>query len=529
MGTTEPLALARQVSGALDALVRAAFANPPSVDALADRLVAVWLAAGGLALELSPTTLSSQGVVYLRADAGRGRWLLPAFMAGMHSIALAKDGSHALGLISLAHELAALRMDAKALEQFSAWVWGEGAEGLTIGVDAGILEVGSVRERSEGSSQSDQLRAVRSASMVGEEVTAMDGADLDRAALREELAAPLALYETGVTHRAFELPESERRSLGRAVDDPIAWLEIELSVALNGPAILVERLPVSRIVRGIIGRIKSGTTTDARLVERLYGIRGKRPDVWRGLVDGGVGSALGANISLIDPLLLALVQDKEIGGDLARALLARATDDESRRAVGRLGVRQLLACGVLAPEVTVETAAQIVAITLAVEPELLRFVLARVPHRLGIAPVAELPQPHVSAARELISRALLQRPVEDAVVALIKRSEDRALIADLAKRMRRRLGADFLPSAVKSAAAVLAADPQGALLVAALSSHPCAKREVKLALLQALDHQGTQAACELAQSSFWIRFDDRDVRRARLRLGRHSATRARAP
>ena len=495
-----------------------AAANPDGLNVFVDRVVEAWRPLPGFRFTLSATTLlTPTGAPCLHADAHRGRWLLPAFMAGVYSIGVGVDGALALGLQSLAVELAALRLETPSLERFASWVWGEGAEGLELGLGFGVLEVGSVREASDQKSQSDRLRAVRTAPLVGDNDVVIAGDDLDRAAVREELAAPLALYAQGAAAAAFELAESERRGLGRDTGDAAAWLNVELAVALDGPAFLRERFPAGRIVGAVLARLGSTDVDVVGLVDGVLALRERHAAVWQGLVERGFGAQVARALPLTaQKTLSTLLTDDALAEDVACALLARVIDDASAEALGRAcGLRPLVKALSDADEAA---ARALVRVTVAVEPARLVAVLDGLPLKVRRAALRAVPLAHGDDVAALVAVAIDEGAVDHELVALACVAGDGRHLARLARRLHLRRGGEWSAVSLRLIARTLAEDAVGAAAVAAVANHLFTGQAVKVSLLDALRASPHESARARAAKACLRRFELFEVRERCRRL-----------
>lgn len=526
---------ARQLAGAIDALVRGTRSNPVAAFALAQRVIALWRELPGIVFEVTPDTMALDGVAVFRADAQVGRWLLPAFMAGIHSIGIADERAAALGLQALAHELSGLTIDMAALSRFSSWVWGEGAEGLALGLGFGILEVGSARERVDQKTQSDQLRLVRATpAFVGDDEndTLMNAGELDRAAVLEELSAPLELFARSAASNAFALGEQERLTIGRAVNDLEPWLIAELRASIEGPACLVERLPATRIARNILGRLESTVVGDgdglAVVLLRLMPLRDQRADVWQCLIEGGLADVIGRRLQprwlhqpspLPRSLVTSMLESTGLAVALIDSMLSVAISDDDLADLGRLGARALLALEVVTPT----TAARLArAVALGEPGQLGRFVAALPPATQRIA-VTLLPSGSVRAVRDVVIAALQADKAEDALLLLAAASGDAVVLRSLIQRIGRNLARDVPVSVVRVAFETAVDHEDLAAEVARLATKARTPRAVKIIALNALMTSPVTSARARASSTWWERFEDVSVtsRRRRLRETLH--------
>ena len=527
--TTAELQSARQLAGGIDALVRMAVTHPAQVDELAKRVLANWSESPSLLLTVTPDALWWRETALLRADDKKGRWLLPIFMAGVYEVGLSAEGNSHTGLVSFANEVAALRVSTEALHQFANWLWGEGAEGMVLAVGVGILEVDSLRERTDKSSQTDQVRAVRGAGLVGDNIVTLTSDDLDRAAIREELQVPLTLYQDGARAAAFRLDDDERRQWAKDIDDLSGWVELELAAAMVGPPALVDRLPTSRLVRVVRDRLASAAH-DSEAVERIVRttltLRQSRPDVWEALIATDLANLLGTVLALNADCLPVLIREHDMIPSLARALLLRAESPAQREALGELGAETLARSASVTTDDGADGARRIgtlIDIASTTSSSMIPRLIRSLPQQRWAEALHTAPATAAAGLTDVLDALLKARVIDIGLVIFLERSADVSRTAIFAMRVRQSRGRCLAPGAVSVACRYLARDVDTAVTMAGVANHPFTDRHIKLAMLRALSG-APQAAKQRATGTIFRYLDDEDVFAARKQLGRETNT-----
>lgn len=276
------------MGGAFDALVRSIRGMADRDRQVAIRLLAQWKNLPDADLTIGPLTLTTGGVVAVEAGEHTGRWLLPAFMAGLTSVRL-REGATPEALMALALELSSLSATEAAVERFSSWLWSDGAEGFDVRVE---------RSFADGAGVADTGRAAGLLAVRGATAVAMDGAvaiatvDLDRAAARDELAVSLNLFVQGAQARAFDVSPEVAARLRIDVDDAGHWAQHEIAAVLANES-LRALVPPSRIAAGLLARLETHVLPLLPVVSDIAREPGKfHRAVFDALVAGGISETL---------------------------------------------------------------------------------------------------------------------------------------------------------------------------------------------------------------------------------------------
>jgi signal transduction histidine kinase len=313
---TDPVNNARILAASLDGLVRACRARSAAVGAIAERILVRWAECPDVVFRIEATSLLVGEEEVLSGEDEEGRWLLPAFMAGLKSIGVA-EAPDAADLVRLGSELAALGPSLPSIHRFRDWLWSEGAEGFEVLLDYGFSE-GLDAALTDLDRQREMLRAMRAeaASSLSAGARRIASADLDAAAARSEFETPLTAYERKLDEERLRLDAGEASSLARACDDSVFWIDAQVFLSLAYPE-LQSLIPPERMARRMLSLVSAGGS--GRFVSFLVEMRRRKEPYARQLLDAleteAAGEALGCGVAL---------GDAEIKG-VGEILLAPAT------------------------------------------------------------------------------------------------------------------------------------------------------------------------------------------------------------
>ncbi len=528
-GRGGPPPAARVLATALDGLVRSTRAGMPTTDAIGDRTFGLWQEHSDVELRLEPTVLFVDEQPVLRASPDEGRWLLPAFMAGLRGIRLTEDCGTG-DLLRLATELSALESTLPAITRFRDWLWADGAEGFEVSLDnsftddaeAAFIDETAVRQR---------IAAIRleAANALCVEAHRVATRELDAAAARDEFHTAFELFSDAVAGDLYRLAPARGEELRRRCEQSIAWEDGQVFLALAYPE-LQSALPPVTLARRL------GALADRRADARFLGLiltLLKRGDVAsRGLLhalqEAAVPTRVAARLDPSEgllPSLAALLEhpDSPVVGDLVLGLLLRCREE---RAVAALLARLLTEAGAETvcracriSELDPECAFVLVRLLLHVKaPErCLSDLLARVPREASLRLLVELPtRVLLQLPRRLEEALTLGRPesTSKAIQQLLGR-QDRALVE--------RIGQIFLEcperawnrAAVTGLLSALAAHGLGGRFLVPMVRSRKEAPELRIMALDLLDGDPV-AQAEAVRRSLKERFDDPAIR-ARVR------------
>lgn len=234
---------ARVAAGALDALVRALRTQQPGMDPLIERAWEILVHEPAPRLELGATACTIDGEVALDADAERGRWLLPAFMAGLRSLTVEED-SRPADVVALGQALSTLRCVPSMLGQFADWIWSDGLEGVRAELHTSFAEILEVPD--DPARHVVEIRAVRSemADALASELR-VTANDLDAAAVLAEFQAPLDTFTQHSQAGNLSLAPAEATDLRHRSEETAFWVRQEIMLALAHPELRKSMSPRS--------------------------------------------------------------------------------------------------------------------------------------------------------------------------------------------------------------------------------------------------------------------------------------------
>lgn len=227
-----PIALA--LGGLIHSMQQGAF----DLEGMARQAIDAWLATPDATLTLDGTSLLVDGQEALGPKAKEGRWVLPAFMAGLREIRIDEVGPEVNDMLRFAEELANLKPQAEAVEGFRDWLWMDGAEGFvcvcedsfTDALDAAFVDPTTAKQ---------ELMALRSeaAMSLSDTTLAVHSRDLDAAAVREEFQLPLDALLASAREHGFDVDDARRAELKRGCEDPAFWVKAQVDFAAAHPAL----------------------------------------------------------------------------------------------------------------------------------------------------------------------------------------------------------------------------------------------------------------------------------------------------
>lgn len=222
----------RTLAGALDALIRAQRLQT-STAGVAARTRELLLAAPETQLGIGANTLRVGAEVGLEADLDHGRWLLPAFMAGLRGLT-PQEELRAEELQALAASLAALRFDPESLANFADWLWSDGLDGFSIELHAGFSEI--LDTAADPAAAKQQIVAMRAqlAQGLADQVEVAQR-DLDRAAVLPAFQVSLDTFANGTRSGGLDLAPDVAAALRQSADSAAYWARQELTLALMHP------------------------------------------------------------------------------------------------------------------------------------------------------------------------------------------------------------------------------------------------------------------------------------------------------
>lgn len=398
-----------------------------SGDALAEgfgrRAHQLWLAHPERRLELMPTELRSGGRVALAASNERGRFILPAYNAGLRALTL-RDTSSPNDVMLLGEQLAALQEQPRALQRFASWLWCSTAFGIEAHLVESLPELGESLVQAVTESELWAERSSRAVE-IWNEMAWKVAQSMPRAAVEQRFARPLADAERRAAAGELDLADDEVGTLSALVDDPACWTWMEVAL-LRHDAGLRAAISPSHLSWILSALIEHAPRVDESLLAVL---RELGCDLMRGEAPGGRGEldyrVLGA--ALADRLLELAVNEPvpalvlDALGPLLRGTLVAATCEHGEdypsgpvllaALAERWGVDELfrrVELALLGP--TMAGAMARCALDAGSEPRTLMAWVARLPLPAALGVLAHVEE-LLALARPLLDRALLEQPV----------------------------------------------------------------------------------------------------------------------
>jgi hypothetical protein len=225
----------RDLGAALDSLVRSLRQGDALADGFGRRAHLLWLGQPERKLELMPTELRAGGRVALAASNERGRFILPAYNAGLRALAL-RDTSTPHDVILLGEQLALLQEEPRALQRFAQWLWCSTAFGLEAQLVESLPELGESLVRAVPESELWAERSSRAVE-IWNEMAWKAAQSLPRDAVEQRFARPLADAERRAAAGELDLADAEVGTLGALVDDPACWTWMEVALLRHDPSL----------------------------------------------------------------------------------------------------------------------------------------------------------------------------------------------------------------------------------------------------------------------------------------------------
>jgi hypothetical protein len=490
---------ARISAGALDALVRALRAHQPGMEPLMERCWEILHQPPTAKLEIGAATCSIDGETALEADAERGRWLLPAFMAGLRSLTVEPD-SRPADVLALAQALSTLKLVPSQLGQFADWIWSDGLEGVHAELHTSFAEILEIPD--DPARQVAEIRAVRSdmadALASAHRVTTRD---LDAAAVLAEFQAPLDTFARQAHAGNLALLQPEMDALRVRAEDTAFWVRQEITLALAHPELRSSMSPRS-LARQLVRVAGESFAQFLTLCSALAG----HPDAYaqaviHALEDEPVGKTIAARTPLDrnGAMQLAQVlrgQSAKLAAGVVHGLIERAAREgaEAEQFAARMAavVGEAVWCGHLDPNLVPASArpamARIVAVARFSPPQLGR-ILGLLRPAEAIAALAHIPADTLTGLDEALLSLLADASARERatlVVPLLEHSRPATLARLVALLAESRAeGWDLRTIRLIAQAAIPHGQGEALLHLQRSSTVPIV---IRLALLEALAH-----------------------------------------
>ena len=440
----------------LDGLVRSARSRMPATHAIAGRGHAMWMERPEAELELSATELCANGETLLVASADEGRWLLPAFMAGLRRVKML-DYATPADLLRLGTELSTLESTIASIGRFRDWLWADGAEGFEVAIDDSFSDDAEAAFL-DFETQKQQLLATR---MMAAETLCADGVgvasrDLDAAAHREEFEVSLEAYCHRIGEGTTEVGQPELERLRGSCNESVAWGDGQVYLALAYPSLQAALPP--EVLAGRMATL-ARRRADARFLGLVATIieRGDKAAqaLLAALHAADVGQVLSRGLPADDDVIGALSRLVRLGrNDLCGALLAGLLERcHSERDYARVvaaaiaGTGSEAFCRALVEECLTPDAAFVLVRLLVhfkAPPHCIAKVLPTLPTASALRFLVELPTPQLIQVTPAAEKLLALAPTDVAGKALEQ------LLARNERRLTELVGRVFLTTTSRS-------------------------------------------------------------------------------
>ena len=309
----------QELGDALDDLVRALRSGDALAEGLSRRVFELWAPARSHVLEWHPTELRAAGKLVLAAGAQSGRFILPAFTAGLRAVAMREQCTPG-DVVDLAHALAALESCALSPQSFAGWLFRGAALGFDTALHDSVFELfeGTVAELDEAA-----LWAERSAQAVDvwNDLAWKAAQAFDARAIEERFRAPLDRMQQRMQRGELGLGDEEIRALRELADDEAVWGRVEIKLLLQLPA-LRSTLSSAHLTWRLASLIE-GAADLSRLPDLFTRLGGFRGGAQPALDAGILGEAFGRRLlgrGVAPAALLAIAE--QAGPELVAGMLA---------------------------------------------------------------------------------------------------------------------------------------------------------------------------------------------------------------
>ncbi len=332
--THHGIKMPRAIASGFDGLVRSIRSRSASTPGIARRVLELWKEVPEARLQVDALRLDLDGEPGLSAEETDGRWLLPAYMAGLRSLHPHREAT-LWDVSRLAEELCVLEPDPESLASFRDWLWCHGSTGFDIESRLSFLEI----MESSDSHPSWEEWAGRSMDRLREAVRRGAGgwqgdAGVDVASLRRSFLLSLATFQREAAAGHRDLDEARRGALKEACDRADTWAAAEMDTIQGHPGLMAMIRP-ERLARRIVGILE--TRCDLRLVGCLLSLAESQDECSMavlGQLEGEpVGDLVARRIGMDEAGVSVLKQclaraPRHVASGLVHGLLRRAAEDE---------------------------------------------------------------------------------------------------------------------------------------------------------------------------------------------------------
>jgi len=516
----------RNLAASLDSLVRSIRTNPTAVPNLIERTLGYWKELEYEPLEILPAGMKFDDAEVFAADEEEGRWLLPAFMAGLRAVRPWRDISEK-HIKRLTAELADLSGGVEDIERFRDWLWADGAEGFDVSMDLSFSE-GLDTAFDDLERRRNDLATVRVQAAQALDARARNIASgaLDAAAMLPEFQIDLGSYETRIDGGAFIIPTEEHQRLQGLCVDPNFWAEAQADVVLVHPS-LQEGIPAPHLAEILMREF--ARAVDLRVVDLLTRL-GDRTDAYaRSLLAALEAESLGRRIAAGAPMnnegiraLAALVVSgpPSLARGAARGFVERAaTDREAFAAMKQIASSVVFPrfCELIDPDdldIEVLTTLGLLILRSKDPPRLMPKFFDAVPPQVALEVLGQTPEHLLWEARTAVGKLLVGSASSDSRRQLVRvvlgTGEDRWHQV-LGRALTQTGGKGWCPATLKATCDRLYSGGLAEAVLVPLVQEPSATEDAVLAALRALE-RNPEALKEATKFHFRELTQSKDVR-----------------
>jgi len=254
------------IPAAFDGLVRSSTVRSNALPAIARRIIDLWSEHPNAALRIDATALGLDDQEGLTANETEGRWLLPAFMAGLRVLRLREEAG-VWDVMRLGEELCQVEPFPDTLAAFRDWLWSDGAEGFDVELQVSFMEV-LESSGTQASWEDWSAQAVRSLTgmMLSRNMMQISARDVDAAALRQPFQMSLLAFQRETASGARTLTADQETYLRLGCDQGASWADVEMDAVLQHPELRAMIAP-DRLARRIVSLMSAHC--DIRLLQFL--------------------------------------------------------------------------------------------------------------------------------------------------------------------------------------------------------------------------------------------------------------------
>jgi len=323
----------QQLGDALDGLVRALTLKDVLAEGFARRAHELWLIEHGQPIAWLPTELRAGDRSVLAASAKAGRFVLPAYHAGLRAIALRRSSAHT-DVLRFGQRLSALETGTLSPAELAAWLFAGCALGFDLALGPASHEIGpTLLELDPGEAASWGARYACAVAGFHDLVTDAEAA-WPPAVRRERFERPIESLLARAAAGDLALSPEDGRALLGAVDDPAAWAAGELALIALRPA-LAAATSVHQLSIQLAELIETTSTAERDLIVLCTALGSAATRAHgEGLDFKLLGEALGRRLlrgGLAEQAFFALLESGEAGliDAVLRELTMRAQHEPS--------------------------------------------------------------------------------------------------------------------------------------------------------------------------------------------------------